>query len=85
VGKILNGLDHWYTFLWVPGCELTNNRAERALREHVVQRKIMGCLRNGKGVWIYETVMSVLSTWSQQGRDLPETLSETLTKEWKNS
>jgi transposase len=85
VGKMMNGLDHWYTFLWLPSCEPTNNRAERALREHVVQRKIMGCLRNGKGTWIYETVMSVLSTWSQQGKDLPETLAETLTKEWKNS
>jgi hypothetical protein len=29
--------------------------------------------------------MSVLSTWSQQGKDLSETLAETLTKEWKNS
>jgi hypothetical protein len=29
--------------------------------------------------------MSVLSTWTLQGKDLPETLAETLTKEWKNS
>jgi transposase len=84
VGKILNGLDHWYTFLWVPGCEATNNRAERALREHVVQRKIMGCLRNRRGTWIYETLMSVLSSWIQQGRDLPETLGKTLTQEWNS-
>ena len=81
-GKMMNGMDHWFTFLTVKGCEPTNNRAERALRESVVQRKIMGCFRNGKGTWIYETVMTVLSTWKQQGRDLPQALSESLTHEW---
>jgi transposase len=85
MGKVLNGLDYWFTFLAVAGVEPTNNRAERALREHVVQRKIMGCFRNGKGTWIYETVMTVLSSWKQQGRDLQETLTETLTQEWNKS
>ena len=84
-GKMMNGMDHWFTFLAVPGVEPTNNRAERALRESVVQRKIMGCFRNGKGTWIYETVMTVLSTWKQQGRDLSKTLGETLTQEWTKS
>jgi len=84
-GKIMNGLDHWFTFLVVPGVEASNNRAERALREHVVQRKIMGCFRNGKGTGIYETVMSVLASWKQQDRNLPQTLSETLTQEWNKS
>jgi transposase len=84
-GKVLNGLDHWFTFLTVAGVEPTNNRAERALREHVVQRKIMGCFRNGKGTWIYETVMTVLASWKQQGRDLPQTLAQTLTQEWNKS
>jgi len=83
--KIRNGMDHWFTFLAVPGVEPTNNRAERALREYVVQRKIMGCFRNGKGTWIYETVMTVLSSWKQQGRNLSKTLGETLTQEWTNS
>jgi hypothetical protein len=84
-GKMMNGLDHWFTFLTVEGVEPTNNRAERALREHVVQRKIMGCFRNGKGTWIYETVMTVLSSWKQQGRDLPQALGEALTQEWTKS
>jgi hypothetical protein len=84
-GKVMNGLDYWYTFLTVEGCEPTNNRAERALRESVVQRRIMGCFRNGKGTWIYGTVMSVLSTWKQQGRDLPQALSEAHTQEWNKS
>ena len=83
--KMRNGMDHWFTFLTTPGVEPTNNRAERALREHVVQRKIMGCFRNGKGTRIYETVMTVLASWKQQSRDLSQTLSATLTQEWNKS
>ena len=84
-GKIRNGLGHWFTFLFVSGVEPTNNRAERALRESVVQRRIMGCFRNGKGTLIYGTVMTVLASWKQQGRDLPQVLGEALTQEWANS
>jgi hypothetical protein len=84
-GKVVNGVDHWFTFLEVSGCESTNNRAERALRELVVQRKIMGCFRNGRGTLICEMVMSVLSTWGQRGRDLPQALGEALTREWTKS
>ena len=83
--KMLNGMVHWFTFLTVPGVEPTNNRAERALRGHVVQRRMMGCFRNVKGTGIYETVMTVLSTWKQQGLSLPQTLAETLTQEWTKS
>ena len=73
-------MDHWFTFLAVPGVESTNNGAERALREHVVQRGIMGCFRNGKGTGIYDTVMTVLTSWKLQGRDLSKTLGETFTQ-----
>jgi len=69
----------------VPGVEPTNNRAERALREHVVQRKIMGTFRNGKVTRTYETIMTVLATWKQQGRNLFQTLGEALTQEWTKS
>jgi len=64
-------LDFWYvftfTFVTHPGVEPTNNRAERALREHVAQRKIVGTLRNRKGTSIHERIMTVLATWVQQG------------------
>jgi hypothetical protein len=66
VGKISNGFEYWFTFVVHPGIEPTNNRAERALREHVVQRKIVGTLRNSKGTSIHERIMTVLATWSQQ-------------------
>lgn len=67
LGKIRNGAKHWFTFLLHPEIEPTNNRAERALRESVVQRKIFGCLRNEKGTSIMETIMSLIATWKQHG------------------
>ena len=69
IGKINNGFEYWFTFIIHPGVEPTNNRAERALREHVVLRKILGTLRNRKGTSIHERIMTVLATWGQQGLD----------------
>jgi transposase len=67
IGKIRNGFEYWFTFVRHSEVEPTNNRAERALREHVVQRKIIGTLRNEKGTSIHERIMTVLATWAQQG------------------
>jgi hypothetical protein len=39
----------------------------------VVQRKIMGTLRNGKGAFIHETITTVLATWKQQRQKPTET------------
>lgn len=69
IGKVSNGFEFWFTFVIQPGVEPTNNRAERALREHVVIRKIIGTLRNSKGTSIHERLMTVLATWSLQGLD----------------
>lgn len=66
-GKIANGLGYWFTFVINPGVEPTNNIAERALREHVVHRKIIGTLRNEKGMRIHETMMSVMQTHQNMG------------------
>lgn len=74
ITKIENGIDYWFTYVVNPGVEPTNNRAERELREHVVQRKIIGTLRNEKGTRIYETNMTVLTTWRQQGLNTFEML-----------
>jgi transposase len=85
VGKVRSGFDHWFTFVTVPGVEPTNNRAERALKEHVVQRKIIGTFRNGKGTRIYETVMTLLATWKQRGLNPSKAMAESLTKAWTTS
>ena len=62
-----NGIEHWFTFLDYKCVEPTNNRAERALREMIVQRKIMGTLRNEKGTTIMERIVSCIATWKQRG------------------
>jgi transposase len=85
VQKVRNGLDHWFTFVTTPGVEPTNNRAERALKEHVVQRKIIGTFRNGKGTRIYETIMTLLATWKQRGLNPYKAMSESLTAAWTKS
>ena len=68
-GKIAGGLDHWLTFVGEPAVSPTNNPAEKALREPVVHRKIIGTLRNDRGMFVHETLLSLLTTWSQQGRN----------------
>jgi len=80
-----NGFSHWFTFVTTPGVEPTNNRAERALREHVVQRKIIGTLRNEKGTTIYETMMTMLATWKQRGLNPSQELAESLNLAWAKS
>lgn len=65
--KIKNGLEHWFTCVLYPEAEPTNNRAERALREMVVQRKITGTLRNERGTHRIEVLMTCLQTWKLQG------------------
>jgi len=69
LGKIEGGLDHWLTFVGEPAVSPTNNAAENALREPVVLRKIIGTLRNDRGMFVHETIVSLLATWSQQGRN----------------
>jgi transposase len=67
--KLSNGLKHWFTRILYPFVEATNNIAERALRELVVIRKIIGSLRNHKGAKILETIMTMITTWRQRGLD----------------
>lgn len=65
--KIERGLEYWFTCVLYPGVEPTNNRAERGLREMVVQRKITGTLRNERGTHVAEVLMSCIQTWKLQG------------------
>jgi len=74
LGKIDGGLDHWLTFVGEPAVSPTNNAAENALREPVVLRKIIGTLRNDRGMFVHETLLSLLATWRQQGRNPYEEL-----------
>ncbi len=75
--KIENELDYWFTCVLHPEIEPTNNKAERALREIVIQEKISK-LRTEKGARIREIIMSVLATWKLQGLNTFSMLRQTL-------
>lgn len=72
--KVKNGIEYWFTCLINLFVEPTNNTAERALRELVVQRKIIGGLRREKGANIMQTIMSMITTWKQRGLSLFPTM-----------
>ena len=78
IKKISNGLGHWLTFVTEPDVDSTNNRAERALREQVVLRKIFPTLRSAEGVQIHETITTMFATWKRRGLDPPEQLQSIL-------
>ena len=67
--KLNNGLKYWFTRILYPFVEATNNIAERALREFVVTRRIIGTLRNKKGTETVEIIMTMITTWKQRVLD----------------
>jgi transposase len=78
ITKIRNGLGHWLTFVTEPDVDSTNNRAERALREQVMLRKMFRTLQPAEGVYIHETITTMLATWKLRGLDPPEQLQSAL-------
>lgn len=73
-GKIQNGMNYWFTCVEHLDVEPTNNYAEQALRELIVQRKIMGGLRSEKGAETLEVISTMLATWKKQDKPLLETM-----------
>src|SRR4029450_8044396 len=65
---------HLFTFLWAPGVQATNWRAEQAIRPAVVTRKVWGGNRTWAGADTWQVLASVLRTASQQRRDPVELL-----------
>jgi len=76
--KVRNGITYWFTCVVNLLVEPTNNIAERALRELVVQRKIIGGLRREKGANIMQTIMSMIKTWKQRGLNVFSTMKSNL-------
>lgn len=74
--KIKNGLDNWFTCVVHLEVEPTNNFAEQALRELIVQRKITGGLRSEKGAETLEVISTMIATWKKQGKNLFETMRD---------
>jgi transposase len=59
-----------WTFLETPGIEPTNNAAERALRQSVIQRKISHGVQSTSGAICRSRLLTVTATLRQQGRDV---------------
>ena len=72
--KIENGIRYWFTCVENLEVEPTNNSAEQALRELIVQRKIMGGLRSEKGAETLEIISTMIATWKKQEKPLLETM-----------
>jgi len=62
------------TFVGELAVSPTNNAAENALREPVILRKLIGTLRNERGMFIHKTALTLLATWGQQGQNPYEEL-----------
>lgn len=76
--KLKRAMKHLFTFILYPQIEPTTNRVERVLREQAVFRKIIGCLRNEKGVYIHEILTTLLTTWKFQQKNVRWQLLSTL-------
>lgn len=77
-GKIENGINYWFTCIEHLEVEPTNNFAEQALRELIVQRKIMGGLRSERGAETLEVISTMIATWKKQNKPLLETMKSYL-------
>lgn len=67
-----NGMHDWLTFVEHDGVEPTNNIAERALRELIVIRKIIGTLRCERSADNRAALASMFATWKLEGKN-PQT------------
>ena len=74
--KLLQVDDGLWTFLEIEGIEPTNNAAERALRQSVIQRKISHGVQSARGAICRSRLLTVTTTLRKQGRDVWEFLEQ---------
>jgi len=67
-----------FTFLYCPGLDATNYRAEQAIRPMVVTRKVWGGNRTERGAQTQSILVSLLQTCRQQGRAAVPVLEQLL-------
>jgi len=68
--QLLQVADGLWTFLEIEGIEPTNNTAERALRQSVIQRKVSHGVQSANGAICRSRLLTVTTTLRQQGRDI---------------
>ena len=74
--QLLQRKEALWTFLENQGVEPTNNAAERALRQSVIQRKISNGVQSASGANCRSRFLTVTTTLRQQGRDVWEFLEQ---------
>jgi hypothetical protein len=74
-----NHFDQWLNCIRYKDIEPTNNLAEKAVRESVMYRKIIGAFRSVDGAAYYERLASLFVTWQKRGLDLQVELKRMLT------
>ncbi|MDM7938095.1 MAG: IS66 family transposase [Cyanobium sp. CZS 48M] len=74
--QLLKVADGLWTFLAIEGIEPTNNAAERALRQSVIQRKISQGVQSRQGAICRSRLLTVTTTLRQQGRDVWQFLEQ---------
>jgi hypothetical protein len=74
--QLLQVADGLWTFLEIEGIEPTNNAAERARRQSVIQRKISHGAQSASGAICRSRLLTVTTTLRQQGRDIWEFLDQ---------
>jgi transposase len=67
-----------FTFLYCPGLDATNYRAEQAIRPMVVTRTVWGGNRTEKGPYTQGVLVSILQTCRQQLRPATAFLQQPL-------
>ena len=74
--QLLPVADGLWTFLEIEGIEPTNNAAERALRQSMIQRKISHGVQSASSAICRSRLLTVTTTLRQQGRDVWEFLEQ---------
>jgi transposase len=74
--QILQLADGLWTFLEIEGIEPTNNAAERALRQSVIQRKISHGVQSRQGAICRSRLLTVTTSLRQQRRDVWQFLEQ---------
>jgi transposase len=74
--KLLKVTSALWTFLEIEGIEPTNNAAERALRQSVIQRKISHGVQSRQGAICRSRLLTVTTSLRQQGRDVWQFLEQ---------
>jgi transposase len=70
VDNLLKRKKEWlFNFVMSPDVELTNNRAERALRSSVIYRKVSGCSGSEIGTKKYTKIYSAYYTSKLRGKN----------------